>query len=115
MGDATRGQVGGPGESGLAGLEDAVDLAVLSLDWFDWAAAEFWLLQGKRGIWLDLDAVFAQGHNGPWVEWELAGMGVGIHAKAATIVEGALLVLIVVDRRHEQRVRKWLAKLGILV
>ena len=49
------------------------------------------------------------------LEKELAGMGVGIHAKMAGVVDGALLALIVVDRRHEARARKWLAKLGVLV
>lgn len=114
MGHETRAELEGSGAAGLAAIEDGVCLVTLSLDWFDQAGCAFWLAQGKKGIWLDLDGVFEQGHDGPWLERELAGMGVGIHAKSVTVVEDVLLALIVVDRRHERRVRKWLAKVGVL-
>ena len=102
--------------SAVQAAEDTVWGTLLSLDWFDHPGCYFWLAQpGKTGVWVDLDGVFALGHNGPWLEKELAGMGVTIYAKMLTIVDGCAVALLVVKKRHADRVRRWLAKLGVLV
>jgi hypothetical protein len=108
------------GAGGLASAVQAADDAawatLLSLDWFNRAGCLYWQAQpGKTGIWLDMDGVFIQGRNGRWLERELAGMGVTIYAKMLAIVDGCLLALIVVAKRHADRVRRWLSKKEILV
>lgn len=119
MGDETGRALESSGAGGVAtvlmAVEDLVDQGLLSLDWFDSAACTFWMAQpGKTGVWLDMDGAILQG-GGPWLEKELAGMGVGIYAKMLVIVEHRMLALIVVDKRHAKRVRAWLSKKKLLV
>jgi hypothetical protein len=120
MGQETNGDLGGAGPGGLASAamaaDDLVTGALLDLDWFNRTGCLFWLAQpGKTGVWLDLDGVFIQGHNGRWLDREIAGMGVTIYAKMVVVQYERLLALIVVARRHAAKVRRWLAKKKILV
>lgn len=109
MGAEANGQLDGSGAGGLEAI-------ALDLDWFNRADALFWLAQpGKTGVWLNLDGVFAQDRNGPWLEKELAGWGIPIYAKMLVVEQGVLLALIVVAKRHADRVRRWLSKHKILV
>lgn len=88
---------------------------LLPFDWLDPAECLYWQARGKVGVWFDYLALWEMGGNGAWLERELAGWGIVVYA-ALIVQEGdGLLAQVLVDRKHEQRVRKWFAKLGILL
>ena len=88
---------------------------LLPMDWLSPAECAYWLAQGKAEVWFDYLALVEMGGSGAWLERELAGWGIVVYAGLIVQEEGGLLAEVVVDNRHEQRVRKWFAKLGILL
>lgn len=86
---------------------------------FDWpdqlSVVNAMLLGGKKGIWIDLLEAERMGLSGQDIQNELKCRGIEMHARALYPLDGTIAAIIVVDVEKEEKARKILADMGVLL
>ena len=110
------------GQIGLWEVASRSDLLLYAetAEAFDWTGhvnSFYWLLRGKKQVWFDYLALLEYGLNGAHLEGMLNRHGIQVYGKmvSGTIDDETLPAFVLVDKSRERQVRRFFAKLGILL
>lgn len=88
-----------------------------ALDWTGHVTNFYWLLRGKKQVWFDYLALLEYGLNGAQLEGMLNRHGIQVYGKmvSGSMDDETLPAFVLVDKSRERQVRRFFAKLGILL
>ena len=83
--------------------------------WIDHVANSCWLLRGKKQVWFDYLALLEYGLSGAQLEEMLNRHGIQVYGKMICTEGDTYPAFVLVDKSRERQVRRFFAKLGILL
>ena len=88
-----------------------------AFDWTGHVTNSYWLLRGKKQVWFDYLALLEYGLNGARLEGMLNRHSIQVYGKmiSGAIDDETLPAFVLVDKSRERQVRRFFAKLGILL
>lgn len=86
-----------------------------TFDWIDHVTNFCWLLRGKKQIWFDYLALLEYGLSGAQLEEMLNRHGIQVYGKMICTEGDTYPAFVLVDKSRERQVKRFFAKLGILL
>ena len=96
-------------------LLDAEIRLLETFDWPDHITNFCWLLRGKKQVWFDYLALLEYGLSGAQLEEMLDHHGTRVYGKMICTEGDTYPAFVLVDKSRERQVRRFFAKLGILL
>ena len=86
-----------------------------TFNWIDHVTNFCWLLRGKKQVWFDYLALLEYGLSGAQLEKMLNRYGIQVYGKMICTEGETYPAFVLVDKSRERQVRRFFAKLGILL
>ena len=86
-----------------------------TFDWPDHLNNFVWLLRGKKQVWFDYLALLEHGLSGAQLEEMLNRHGIRVYGKIIGAENDTYPAFVLVDKGREGQIRRFFAKLGILL
>lgn len=96
-------------------LLDAEIRLLETFGWIDHVTNSCWLLRGKKQVWFDYLALLEYGLSGAQLEEMLNRHGIQVYGKMICTEGDTYPAFVLVDKSRERQVRRFFAKLGILL
>jgi hypothetical protein len=96
-------------------LRDAEIRLLETFDWPDHVTNFLWLLRGKKQVGFDYLALLEYGLSGAQLEEMLNRHGIRVYGKMICTEGDTYPAFVLVDKNRERQVRRFFAKLGILL